>query len=389
MSGIAVVIDDAYEENGSTDSKDKIFQLVENIEYEWKIPFYKTPEIPSGEICNNLLQSASFILLDWKLWENSVELEKDGIRKNINFLKKARDYFIPVFIFTNENKDDIANAINDIYDPNNPQGNFIFIKNKSELIPEFSELIKDWLQRNASVYTLKTWEQAFYKAKSNLFSSMYGKSPDWPKVFWQAYADDHVDPSSSMTRLINDSLLSRIETGLFKKEYLGSDTSNIPPDAIKSVIAEASLIQKDNLPESEVRAGDLFTQPEGKYLLNIRPDCDCIPRGNDQKIEDVELYCIQGKRLREAEVSKLYSEGKGHLPERVYESIGFAVHESKTIKFKFQTLCTKKFSEVRERRVGRLTHPYITRIQQRYSSYLQRQGLPRIPQAAISPGNEE
>ena len=381
MSGIAVVIDDAYEKDGLANSGDKIFELVKSIENEWKIPFYTTHKIPSGEMANNLLQSASFILLDWKLWPSgTTNLERDGITNNINFLKQAKDYFVPVFIFTNESQDDITNKISELYDKDNPEKNFIFIKNKAELASGISEPIRDWLQGNASVYTLKTWEQTFYKAKRSLFSSMYGKSPDWPKVFWKAYTDDGVAPSSSMTHLINDSVLGRMETGLFKEEYLSSNISNISSEEIKSIITEASFVQKENLSGNELRAGDLFKQPQGKYLLNIRPDCDCVPRSNDQ--EDIELYCIKGERIGASEIERLYD--KGHFNERVSESIVFAGHDNKTIKFNFRELHLAKYSEIKDQRVGRLTHPHITRIQQRYSSYLQRQGLPRIPEEAIT-----
>ena len=385
MSGIAVVIDDAYSRKNG-DDKDTIFELVEKIENEWKVPFYTTHKIPSDEkVCRNLLQSASFILLDWKLWpKNSQELlEQEGIANNIRFLEQAKEYFVPVFIFTNESEDDVIDKLGDLYDKENPGNNFIFIKGKIELASgEFSEPIEAWLQGNASVYTLKTWEQAFYEAKRNLFSTMYDKNPDWPKIFWKCYEDDGVDPSSSMTRLVNDSLLGRIETGIFEEKYLGSEKESpgIDSEHIKSIIEAASFIKGENLPD-EIRAGDLFKLPKGKYLLNIRPDCDLISRDGKER-DNIELYCIRGTKMRPAEIEKSYE--RGHFNERVSESIVFSVCGGKTIKFRFEDLQQKKYSEIKGNRVGRLIHPYITRIQQRYALYLQRQGLPRIPEEAIT-----
>ena len=50
-----------------------------------------------------LLEAASFILLDWRLWPAGAdELERAGVASNIRFLEQAKDYFVPVFIFTNE-----------------------------------------------------------------------------------------------------------------------------------------------------------------------------------------------------------------------------------------------------------------------------------------------
>jgi len=218
---------------------------------------------------------------------------------------------------------------------------------------------------------------------------MYEKSPDWPKIFWESYYKDGADPSSSIMHLINDSLLGRIETGLFEKEYLSSDVSTISlsPGEIKSVMMAASFIQGENLPKNEIRAGDLFKRERNKYWLNIRPDCDCIPGRNGQKAEDVELYCIEGKSMKPSDIKASYS--NGHFNERISESIIFSAHSEKTIRFKFQKLQKAKFSEIKNKRVGRFIHPYITRIQQRYSSYLQRQGLPRIPENAIESDSEE
>ena len=386
MSGIAVVVDDAYSES-KENKNDKIFQIVEKIEKEWEIPCYKVKKIPLDNFCSNLLQSASFVLLDWKLWSgNSPELENSGIETNKSFLEKAKEYFVPVFIFTNENPDDVVYKLSDLYHQDEPERNFIFIKQKAELIAANTlDPINNWIQKNASVYTLKIWEQVFYKSKREFFSSMYTKKPDWPKVFWKSYKDDGVDPSSSITRLINDGLLGRVNTGTFEKEILDAAPSNVSKKDIRSLIAEASFMQNANLPEDEIRSGDLFKLSRGKYLINIRPDCDCIPRNNNQKTGDVELYCIEGKKMTETEVQKNFKEG--HFDERVWESIAFAIHEGKTVRFDFRKFEKKKFSDIKDYRLGRLIHPYITRIQQRFALYLQRQGLPRIPEEAINPGN--
>jgi len=42
-----------------------------------------------------------------------------------------------------------------------------------------------------------------------------------------------------------------------------------------------------------------------------------------------------------------------------------------------------KSPDAMEHRIGRLLPPYLTRLQQRYSAYLQRPGLSRIPRAAL------
>ena len=394
MSGIGVVIDDAYR-NDNEDPEDPIFEIVNTIENAWGIPCYKTDSIPAESTCKNLLTSASFILLDWKLWQgNAPELEKDGIEANVAFLKKAKEYFVPVFIFTNESPPDLIGAIEELahslYNEEALEKNFIFIEQKANLVQNsVFEVVEDWISKNASVYTLKSWERAFHEAKRTLFSSMYERSPDWPKVFWKSYVSDGIDPSSSITQLINDSLLGRMKTSVFDNQILHCEGLSVSGEGIRSLISEASLIHKDYVPEYEVRAGDLFQISEEEYLINIRPDCDCVPRDNgedsdeDQNTDEIELYCIRGEVLPLTKVKQKYMKKYGRFNENASENISFAIHEGVSVRFSFKELVIKKHKELIGKFVGRLIHPYVTYIQQRYALYLQRQGLPRIPKEAI------
>ena len=89
MSGIAVVIDDKIDnadagENDDVGGDDPITEIVSRFEQEWNLPFYRTNRMPPKDMWPNLLQSASFILLDWKLWPNGAsQLERAGIKENV------------------------------------------------------------------------------------------------------------------------------------------------------------------------------------------------------------------------------------------------------------------------------------------------------------------
>ena len=106
-----------------------------------------------------------------------------------------------------------------------------------------------------------------------------------------------------------------------------------------------------------------------------------------QLFELLDTQCIELEpnahafKCCESDLSKEYR--NGHFSERVDESVVFAAFESKSIRFKFKKLRVEKFGKLKKQRIGRLLHPYLTRIQQRYALFLQRQGLPRIPEAAI------
>ncbi len=395
MTGIAVVIDDAFDgaaaDRGEAgDDGDPIFRIVSQLETEWNLPFYKASAMPPENTWPGLLQAASFILLDWRLWPPGAEhLEQAGVASNLRFLERAKDYFVPVFIFTNESVEDVAGRLPEaVYPAESPEKSFVFVRNKADLLTEGAldvDAIDRWVRRNASVYALKTWSCVFQGAKRELFGSMYTRSPDWPRVFWKAYADDGVDPSPSLTHLINDSLRGRMPTSAFEAEVLGKPADGVRGEDLRALIGETSTRKGGVLPADEIACGDMFRDQQGRYRLNLRPDCDCVPRGRTE-VNDVDLYLVQGKAMTEDGVRKRYR--NGHFEERVWESIAFSVDEGRSLRFDFRTLHVAPFSEWRNRRIGRLLHPYLTRMQQRFGLYLQRQGLPRTPEEAIPAGQE-
>ena len=392
MSGIGIVIDDAINieayRHGKDDEKgDSIVEILKRVEQEWSVPFYVANSLPREQTWGNLLQAASFVILDWNLWEfSAATLKETRIQENIRFLKRARDYFVPVLILTNEHSEDVIDKLpKRLYSKESPETSFIFIGQKIDLIDNDSlnySAIERWIKKNASVYTLKTWERAFHIAKKQLFSSMYSKSVDWPRVFWRAYKQDGVDPNWSLTNLINDNLRSCMGSTLFEGEILDVSTSSVSKEDLRALICAASFLDGKYLIEDEIRCGDLFKVRKGKFLLNLRPDCDCVPRGDKSKIDDIFLYCVQGTKMTEPNVSKRYMDG--HFDEKVFQSVVFSVYNGKSLEFNFKKLRLVKYSDLRCKRIGRVLHPYLTRIQQRYALYLQRQGLPRVPNEAVS-----
>lgn len=389
LSGIAVVIDDALDpfgasQGGKRGRGDLIVEIVERLEREWDIPFFKTPRLPPDSHWPGLLQSASFILLDWKLWPGGAsELERHGIKANNRFLKEAKRHFVPVFVFTHESIDKVTGAVSDdIYREEEEDKSFVFIRSKTELLAGGSlnlEPLEKWMASSASVYALKTWDRLFFAARSSVFGSMYGINPDWPRVFWRTYKKDGVDPSFGLTQLIGDCLLGGIRTNAFAGGVLddASGDAEVPAADLRQLI-EATTTRRAN-PADDIRCGDLFKKSTRKYWLNIRPDCDCIPRGGQQR-DRVEVYCIEGETIGDSELEYRNS----HFVERDDQSIVFVAYEGETIRFRFKKLRIKRFGEVKEFRVGRVLHPVLTRIQQRYTLYLQRQGLPAIPEGAVS-----
>ena len=395
MAGIAVVIDDALGEesdpSGPGPRGDLIGAIVGWFEKEWELPFVRSNALPEQELWPNLLRAASFVLLDWRLWGGAGEMAKEAVVADIKrFLVAARDSLVPVFILTNESSDDVKAELeqlpDEVYAEVSGRTSFVFVAQKSAFWSGGAVdvgRLREWVFGNASVYALKSWERALEGAKAELFRRMCGRNMDWPRVFWDAYVTDRAQPSASLTNLINDSLCGRMRMDGFEEEHLQGGYESVSDAELRGLIAEASFRVAESLPVEEVRCGDLFGGETRKYWLNLRPDCDCIPR-NGGDVGDLELHCVQGKRLKAGEVKRLFK--NGHFEERVSESVVFGVDNGRSILFDFGKFRVWKYSDLRDKRLGRLLHPYITRVQQRYGLYAQRQALPRVPKAAIPDG---
>ncbi len=394
MSGIGVVIDDALTEESvvkenSDGHEDLISQIVNWFESEWNVPFVKRRSLPDEVFWSNMLRVASFVLLDWNLWATGGEAAK---RKTIDditrFLKSAKQNLVPVFILTNESPDDVmaelATQSDDEHSLEAEHSNFLFVKPKSSFWNGESveiEHLEKWVYGNASIYALKTWSRTFDQAKSELFDAMCKRSVNWPRIFWQNYREDSIDPSVSLTTLINDSLMGRMRVDAFQGRYLDGDTEDVASEELRRLIAETSFRSKHVLPDDEVRCGDLFRSGERTFWLNLRPDCDCIPRGS-RTLNNIDVHCVEGKLIDRDKLEEQKFE-YGQFLSPVGQSVVFGIVEGDSILVRFNKLRVCKYSELKKHRIGRLLHPYVTTLQQRYATYIQRQGLPRIPEQAL------
>ena len=157
MSGIAVVIDDALgdtatHESNRRENADLINRIVERLKQQWDLPFYTATKLPPEQTWPNLLQAASFVLLDWRLWPTGAShLERVGVESNVRFLHEAKGYSVPVFILTNESPDHVAKELpQTVYDHDLPEQNFIFLQRKADLVSgdslDFND-IENWIRQ--------------------------------------------------------------------------------------------------------------------------------------------------------------------------------------------------------------------------------------------------
>jgi hypothetical protein len=392
FNGIAVVIDDELK-------KDKgIRNLIAQIEKN-KMPCRTYEQLPDSSIVKHF-SGISFLLLDWKLYtKDDSRLRSKGVttpegierfnrEENIKFLKKLKELcFIPIFIFTNEDKTDVIDALKGegLYKEDKP--NYIFVRSKKELSGRtrlFKE-IERWIKKTPSIYVLTAWKKEYQKSLNKLFHDFYNISPNWPNILWKAFADDGVNMSSELGEVIMRNLYSRMTPFAFDEKILNRQR-NAPKEEVRSVLEGERFTKSICLHKESVSTGDIF-KIKGDYYLNIRPNCDCIPgrdpSGEIEDIDDLDVYLLKGSKLTIKQEKKAYRREYGNFEERDSQSIAFSIMDGKTYDFRFKNLVIKKWSEIKNHRKGRLLPPYITRIQQRYALYFQRQGLPRTPVKAV------
>jgi hypothetical protein len=387
FTGVAVVIDD---EIGKDENIDKLLQQLN----EKNIPYLTYTALPHNNTVKHF-REISFILLDWQLnaqeLDNATlegvkvpeELLKAGINANIELLKKIKeDCFAPVFIFTNENPSTVINELKDkgLYRDLKP--NFIFVKSKVELIDgKMFDEIEAWVKKNPPVYVLKEWEQEYEKAKSRLFRDFYDLSHAWPKILWNNFYSEGVNASMELGEVITRNLHTRMAPFQFDGAYFEGVDYLADKEEIRRVLEGERFMLNTGLHSSTIAAGDVFKY-SGYYFLNIRPDCDTIPRGGES-IDNIELYLLKGRKLSNEKEAKHYNDNYGNFDEQDNQAIVFCMFKGNSYDFRFKDLTTQKWSNLKNTRIGRLLPPYITRIQQRYALYLQRQGIQRTPRNAI------
>ena len=297
---------------------------------------------------------------------------------------------------------------------NNDSNNFIFVKKKDDLLSKndenkiFTEIGK-WLNKTPSIYVLKEWEKALSKAKKELFWSFYDTNHYWPSVLQKTFKDDGSDVNYELGNFIFKNIMARTEPIRFDEAILKLEDDKIDTEDIRKILEAERFIRKNSLSPNIPVSGDLFELPDyeinknskkikKRYYLNIRPDCDTIrdkdtKRGSIIKSDDAKfnpkLYCLECEFVKDKDLEIK----NGAITERVNNAYVPFVLDGKTLKVNFDRLRIFQWKEIlldkddretdnlfRERRIGRILSPYITRVQQRYSYYLQRQGLPAIPE---------
>lgn len=423
FNGIAVIVDNEIENNTST-----IYKIKELIEAK-NIPVAVFRNIPQLDVVP-ALSNASFIILDWDYTNGELEVEEDERvamagtlvaseeESVIAFIKELlNQIFIPVFIFTAKQPTTVIESLKEagLWDSERP--NRIFVKQKIEVDSE-EELfaaISEWIAKMPSVYVLKEWDQVLCKARNAMFNEFYTYSPNWAQIIWDMLKEDSIENQQEFGDFVTRTLLNRIQGYSFDESSIQSDT--LPnTDELRKVVEGERYLSYTEQP-GQAYTGDLF-KDGSKYYLNIRAQCSLA------RDEAPLLYCIRGEKLKSKDIisedihlttekelvfcakkhfsldqmceicqdvgkleefNRNFSKHrnsiffrKGTILERDDKVIIGCVAGEQAIQFKMD-LEILKFSEWKEKRIGRVLAPYITKIQQKCAVNMVREGIIPLP----------
>ncbi len=387
FKGIALIIDDEIYEENST-----IYPILTQIQC-WNIPYLKYDKLPPCEIIENL-KGISFVLLDWKLNSSispSELLEGVNLPKraqesdeddNIAFLTQLKnECFCPIFIFTNENVDEIKTRLKQERLYSDKKCNVFLIKSKSDFQTKdsLSNELDKWLKENPSIYLLKEWDNAYQNAKTKLFIDFQRRSSYWPSILWKTYSEDGVNPSSELGDLLDRNIKSQITPMSLDSEVFNNSNIKYDKTEILECLSRQRFIDNSFLDPDTPNTGDVFNYNHS-FFINIRPCCDLIERNRDCTADEVILYLLKCDSVKkQSSIGKRFCPHYGKFQDSEVSYIIYPICNKYMVEIKFKELSQKQWKEIKDKRIGCLLPPFLTNLQMKYSAYLQRQGLPRLP----------
>lgn len=388
FKGIALVIDNEIGKEGQID------QILANIKAGGG-HYVTMGELPADDYDLDHFDRVAFFIMDWNLLGEpglpmTSELEKENVAQNIAFLKRlSKSRHAPVFIFTNNEPEDVEAELE--FDEElglSLKDKHILVRRKSEVAGQLYEVLEqEYAATIPSVLTLKTWERAYHKAANQLFIDLHNKTPYWPVMMWQTFGADDVPADFELARLINRLVESRMEPlGLdldpfvAKVEEMATANAKEYRQSMYRVMEGERFLRNERLTKDIFAPGDVFcSKGDGEkfYYMNIRAECDCLHGSSS-----TELYLLRAKFVPDAE-KRINRDFGNFTDEKDKEAIVYAMFDGNTFSIGFKDMKVKQVKKIKQEydRVGRLLPPFLTRVQQRYSAYIQRPGLPRIPAA--------
>ena len=373
LKSTAVVIDDEIDSPESNISK-----LITKLETEGVL-FVKLKDIKDDI---SAFTNVSFIILDWKLENINQTFGVGGSalgnfyrERVVEFIKKiTQTFYIPILIFSAESVDLIKSCLeNDVSLKHAMETGRISIYNKAELLSRnVKGQLNLWLKHNQSAQLFKHLDKLIKSTEHKFFNEFDLCNPRWPNFVYNTIEKDKpVDIDGEFQEFLLSSFFSRIQIEKFESKFL-KRCKLIPQDILKIYSSIKFLSYDTSLPDGAY-SGDLYRgelpDAQDKYIINITAACD-IRKGK--------CLIIKGRCASTNNFDKV---------DKVSEHTVFHINNHDSIVFNFNNYERLKLNNINElvvsnikyKRIGRLLHPYITNLQDRFSRFIIRRGSTKNP----------
>lgn len=380
LSATALVIDDEIVDKDST-----ISGIVSKLEQQGTLFIKQRELLESIDSISNI----AFIVLDWDLIKKE---EKDDLPEGVslgatlleNQKSKIRDfikdvigkYFIPIFIFTQENIGSIKEYLeNEAVIKEAISKNRVYVCSKSDLQDEQVIVsLNEWLNNSMTVYTYKIMEEAIESAKHRYFNEMFACDLNWPCLVYQTLkADNPVDINSDFQEFLMTSFTSTIEPISFNSSGF-EKTVTLESSEIVKIFGKIKYLSYDNQTNVGLHSGDIYINADGEkteYMINVSAACD---------MRNKRCYFVFGEEVsspRKHDIVYTYT------VKRILDKQGIEFHLNDAqlidIAEANQITITRQSATKVYNRIGRLLNPYISGLQNKYSDYITRVGALREP----------
>jgi hypothetical protein len=392
LNGCALVIDDQITDTTSTVSK-----IVDTLEAAGTL-FVKYTDLPSDNTRANL-SGISFIILDWDIRSAPQADLPEGVQAggtlsstraddNNTFIKEIlKKYFVPIFIFTNQDIDTIVKPRLEADTEIKPAlERRVFVERKANLSgKKVKTYLKNWLKSNQTVFALKMFEEQLNGSKNAFLVEVGDLNSKWANLVYNTIKLDHIgDDKKPIQYLLNlefqeflmNSLLGRMNYIDFRTVAFDETTPEIPARDTHKIYESIKFYKYGKqIDKRQAYEGDIYQRYvnkrfEKEYLININAPCD---------LRKKKMLLIVGKKEYCNKKKSAYK-----LPFFADESaIGFWYEDIHQISRPDDLSIIKIIDENQKsrtyKRIGRITHPYITAIRNEFAHFISRQGIPRHP----------
>lgn len=402
LAGPVVFIDDEINDDGS-----RAYRLLEEITRTGR-PVTTDVGIPDRYLERfQHWKSLAFVIVDWDLTPGvatdltlgSMGLQGGATLSGFNrqalfdFLNDLMsEIYCPVFIVSDEDVADIERQLNEEPRFRQQEGLLdgrLAVFSKEVVMDHLVEHLTTWVASSAALTALKAWEHEHDLAKNRLFFELTALEPDWPKYVWQAADDDEVDPAYELASLISTNLLNRLNPVVFDVESISSSSGTPTGRALRKVSLGRTSVPGERLSPRMVLPGDVFVLPGGsddEVWLNVSPACHTVGRlitGQAGEREPVRLHLLRGLKQNwptsEGALKQMNSKDRSN------SIIIHTLRDEHPYKFIFSEARLEEWDEIAGGRVARLLPPYITRVQQLHSAFMQSEGLPKVTMDLYAP----